>query len=72
MNARDLLLQVKALPPAEQRWFVDGMMDLDAATHMPTAQMQVPDFDGYWERLHLLGMPRWTPEQTAGLAAAGL
>lgn len=67
MSARDLLLQVKALPPAEQRRFVDAMMDLDAATQTPAAQMQVPDFEGYWERLHVLGMPRWTAEQTARL-----
>lgn len=67
MSARDLLLQVKALPPAEQRRFMDAMMDLDGATQMPPAQMQVPDFEAYWERLHALGMPRWTAEQTAGL-----
>ncbi|MFC5456396.1 hypothetical protein [Prosthecobacter fluviatilis] len=67
MSARDLLLQVKALPPAEQRRFLDAMMDLDAATHLPAAEMQVPDFEAYWGRLHSLGMPRWTAEQTAGL-----
>lgn len=67
VSARDLLLQVKALPPAEQRRFMDAMMDLDAAMPMPSASMQVPDFDAYWERLHVLGMPRWTAEQTAGL-----
>ncbi len=67
VSARDLLLQVKALPPAEQRRFMDAMMDLDVSTHLPSASMQVPDFEAYWERLHGLGMPRWTAEQTAGL-----
>lgn len=46
---------------------MDAMMDLDAAMPMPSASMQVPDFEAYWERLHVLGMPRWTAEQTAGL-----
>ncbi|MDI1310605.1 hypothetical protein [Prosthecobacter sp.] len=68
MSARDLLLQVKALPLAEQLHFMDAMMDFGAATHMPSVQMQVPDFEAYWERLHGLGMPRLTAEQTAGLA----
>lgn len=67
VSARDLLLQVKALPPDEQRRFMHAMMDLDAPMPMPSALMQVPDFDAYWERLHGLGMPRWTAEQTAGL-----
>ena len=67
MSARDLLLQVKALPPAEQRRFMDAMMDLDVSTQQPSATLQVPDFESYWERLHGLGMPRWTAEQTAGL-----
>ncbi len=67
VSARDLLLQVKALPPAEQRCFMDAMMDFDAAMHVPSAPMQIPDFEAYWERLHVLGMPRWTAEQTAGL-----
>ena len=67
VSARDLLLQVKALPPAEQRRFMDAMMDLDVSTHQPSATLQVPDFEAYWERLHGLGMPRWTAEQTAGL-----
>ncbi len=46
---------------------MDGMMDLDGTTSMDPVQMQVPDFEAYWERLHVLGMPRWTSEQTAGL-----
>ncbi len=67
MSARDLLLQVKALPSAEQRRFMDAMMDLDVTASLPPAQLQVPDFEAYWERLHALGMPRWTAEHTAGL-----
>ena len=67
VSARDLLLQVKALPLAEQRRFMDAMMDFDAAMPMPSAPMQIPDFEAYWERLHVLGMPKWTAEQTAGL-----
>ncbi|WP_294401309.1 hypothetical protein [Prosthecobacter sp.] len=46
---------------------MDAVMDFDAAMHVPSAPMQIPDFEAYWERLHVLGMPRWTAEQTAGL-----
>jgi hypothetical protein len=65
VNAHDLLLQFKALSPAEQRCFMDSMMDLDVSATAAPAQIQIPDFDAYWERLHALGMPHWTAEQTA-------
>ena len=67
MSARDLLLQVKALPPAEQRRFMDAMMDFNMELQTASARLQVPDFPAHWQRLHSLGMPAWTSEETAGL-----
>ena len=67
MSARDLLLQLKALPPAEQRRFVEAMGELNLGTQTATERLCAPDFDFYWGRLRSLGMPAWTVEQTAGL-----
>ncbi|WP_395732056.1 hypothetical protein [Prosthecobacter sp.] len=67
MNARDLLQQVKALLPDEQRRFMDALMDFDMGSQTSSTRMQVPDFPAYWQRLHSLGKPAWTVEETAGL-----
>lgn len=67
MSARDLLLQVKALPPAEQRRFMEAMADFNRDIQTTPARLRAPDFDAYWGRLRSLGMPAWTAEQTAGL-----
>ena len=67
MSARDLLLQVKALPPEEQRCFMEAMADFNVDIQTTPARLRTPDFDSYWGRLHSLGMPTWTAEQTAGL-----
>ncbi|MDP1586155.1 MAG: hypothetical protein Q8M07_00305 [Prosthecobacter sp.] len=67
MSARDLLLQAKALPPAERRSFMEAMADLNMDPPTILARLRAPDFDTYWGRLRSLGMPAWTAEQTAGL-----
>lgn len=42
-------------------------MDFDLETHSTSNSiMQAPDFPSYWQRLHSLGMPVWTTEETAG------
>ena len=67
VSARDLLLQVKALPPAEQRRFMEAMADFKTDIQTTPTRLRAPDFDSYWGRLRSLGMPAWTAEQTAGL-----
>ena len=67
VSARDLLLQLKALPPAEQRRFVEAMSEINLGAQTATDRLRAPDFDSYWGRLRALGMPAWTVDQAADL-----
>ncbi len=46
---------------------MDALMDFDMGSQTSSTRMQVPDFPAYWQRLHSLGKPAWTVEETAGL-----
>ena len=64
MSARDLLLQVQALPDAERQQFLERVETLCSSLPAGAKTMKAPDFNAYWKRMEGLGMPEFDAKQT--------